>query len=52
MRRNEQEYRTSYDLIRRSLKAEIARQLYLEQGYFTVETGYDSDVQRALKVLK
>lgn len=52
VRRNETEYRQSYELIRRALKAEIARQLFLEQGYFAVETGYDADVQRALKLLK
>lgn len=52
VRRKEGEYRQSFELIRRALKAEIARQLFLEQGYFAVETSYDSDVQRALKSLK
>jgi carboxyl-terminal processing protease len=50
--RNEQELKKSYELIRRALKAEIARQLFLEQGYFTVITKYDNEVQRALKYLK
>ena len=34
-----------------TLKAEIARQLWEEQGYFEVMNGYDNEVQRALKVL-
>jgi carboxyl-terminal processing protease len=50
--RNQKEYKKSYELIRRALKAEIARQLFLEQGYFTVITKYDNEVQRALKFLK
>jgi len=48
----ERDYKTSYELIRRALKAEIARQLFLEQGYFTITTKYDTDVQKALKFLK
>lgn len=45
-------YKKSYDLISHALKAEIARQLFLEQGYFTVTTQYDNEVQRAVKYLK
>lgn len=48
----EKDFKKSYELIRRALKAEIARQLFLEQGYFTVSTKYDTDVQKALKFLK
>lgn len=51
IRRNEKEFKTSYDLIRTALKAEIARQLFLEQGYFKVATTMDNEVQKALKIL-
>jgi len=46
------EFKASYALIEHSLKAEIARQLFTEQGYFTVSTQYDREVQRALKYFK
>jgi hypothetical protein len=31
------------------LKAEIARHLFLENGYYQVMNNYDPEVQRALK---
>lgn len=41
----------SMEMIRRSLKAEIARQLFVEEGYFGVVVGFDKEIQKALKVL-
>lgn len=52
VKRNETELTKSFELIRRALKAEIGRQLFLEQGYFSVITAYDNEVQRALRFLK
>lgn len=42
----------SYELIRRALKAEIARQLFIEDGYFFVQSSGDKEIQKALQVLK
>lgn len=42
---------TSKTVIRQSLKAEIARQIWTEQGYYQVVTGFDKEVQQALRVL-
>lgn len=52
VKRNEAALRKSNELIRRALKAEIARQLFLEQGYFSVIIRYDREVQRAISFLK
>jgi len=49
---NEKEYTKSAGLIRNALKAEIARQLFLEQGYFTITTQFDNEVQRSIRFLK
>ena len=38
-------------LILQTLKAEIARQLWEEQGYFIIINSHDSEVQKAIKVL-
>ena len=43
------EFLHSKENIRHLLKAEIARHLYLENGYYRVMNLYDSEVQRALK---
>jgi hypothetical protein len=43
------EFQHSKENIRHLLKAEIARHLYLENGYYRVMNLYDSEVQRALK---
>ena len=43
------EYLHSKENIRRLLKAEIARHLYLEHGYYQVVNTHDTDIQRALK---
>ena len=37
-------------LIAETLKAEIARQLWTEHGYFQIVNAYDNEVQKALKV--
>lgn len=50
--RVERELRSSMKLVQQTLKAEIARQLFLEQGYFTITTQYDREVQRALKFFR
>ena len=39
-------------LLRKYLKAEIARQLWIEQGYFRVIIDADNEVQRAVEFLK
>jgi len=43
------EYLHSKENIKRLLKAEIARHLYLENGYYQVVNTHDTDIQRALK---
>lgn len=42
----------SKTLIAKTLKAEIARQLWLEDGYFRIMNKTDNEVQRAVKTLK
>jgi hypothetical protein len=42
------EYLHSKENIKRLLKAEIARHLYLENGYYQVVNTHDTDIQRAL----
>lgn len=42
----------SKTLIAKTLKAEIARQLWLEDGYFRIINKTDNEVQKALKYLK
>jgi carboxyl-terminal processing protease len=42
----------SKDLISKTLKAEIARQLWLEDGYYQISNKTDNEVQKALKSLK
>lgn len=48
----EAEYRHSKELIKRYLKAEIARQIWLEDGYFQVLNEADRDVRKAIQVLR
>lgn len=52
VKRNESELRISRKLIEKSIKTEIARSIWLENGYFQVLNGYDKEVQQALKQLK
>jgi carboxyl-terminal processing protease len=42
----------SKDMIRRQIKAEIARQIWLEDGFYRVVNQKDKEVQRALSVFK
>ena len=42
----------SLDLVKRTLKGEIARQLWVEQGYFQVINKSDKEVQKAIEVLR
>lgn len=42
----------SLDLVKRTLKGEIARQLWVEQGYFQVINNSDKEVQKAIEVLR
>lgn len=49
---NETEFKHSKKLIAQILKGEIARQLWIEQGFFIVTNKTDLEVQKALKVLK
>ena len=48
---NKKEFQKSKKLISKTLKGEIARQLWVEQGYFVVMNGFDPEVQKALRVL-
>ena len=41
----------SESLIKRTIKGEIARQLWVEQGYYRVQTETDTDIQEAIKSL-
>ena len=49
---NKSEFSRSKKLISQTLKAEIARQLWVEQGFIEVMNAFDSEVQKAIKVLK
>jgi carboxyl-terminal processing protease len=49
---NKEGLNTSKNLIKYNLKAEIARQLWTEQGYYTVMLAYDKEIQKALAHLK
>ncbi len=51
LKRNMKEFEQSKQLISKMLKAEIARQIWLEDGYFLVMNKNDNDVQRAIKSL-
>ncbi len=42
----------SKHLIKQNIKAEIARQLWTEQGYYTVISNFDKEILRAIKHLK
>lgn len=49
---NRKELAKSKELIRNALKAEIARQLFIEEGYFLVISTKDREMQKALQILK
>ena len=44
-------FKWSKRLISQTLKSEIARQLWIEDGYFTVMQGNDGEIQKALQIL-
>jgi len=50
--KNDKELVVSKQLIKETIKGEIARQLWVEQGYYYVRMKDDVDVQEAIKVLK
>ncbi len=49
--RNISDLKVSKNLITQTIKAEIARQLWTEQGYYTVVSSHDKEVLRALQFL-
>ncbi len=49
---NRKEAQKSKELIRTALKAEIARQLFIEDGYYLVIASADKEMQKALGILK
>lgn len=50
VRSNAQDLKTSKDLIKLLLKAEIARQIWTENGFYTVMSTADKEVLKALKL--
>ncbi|EPB66036.1 peptidase, S41 family [Ancylostoma ceylanicum] len=46
---NQEDLKTSRELIKNFLKAEIARQIWTENGYYTVMNRFDKEVQKALE---
>ncbi len=52
IKRRPSDYKRSYALIQRALKAEIARQLFIEEGYYFVVSYGDKELQKALSLLK
>lgn len=49
---NQKGFVSSKEIIRQNIKAEIARQLWTEQGYYTIISKYDSEVKKAVEQLK
>lgn len=46
------DFARSEELIKHVMKAEIARQLFIEEGYFFIVASYDKEVQSALRFLE
>ena len=46
------DFARSEELIKHVMKAEIARQLFIEEGYFFLVASYDKEIQKALGYLK
>jgi carboxyl-terminal processing protease len=46
------DFSRSEELIKQVMKAEIARQLFIEEGYFFIVAAHDKEVQKALQFLK
>jgi carboxyl-terminal processing protease len=51
IKRRPTDFKRSYALIQRALKAEIARQLFIEEGYFFVISAGDKELQKAISLL-
>jgi carboxyl-terminal processing protease len=49
---DKKEFSTSKKLISEVLKAEIARQIWVEEGYYEVYNDFDPEVQRAIRLFK
>lgn len=49
---NASDFNRSEELMKQVMKAEIARQLFIEEGYFFVVAAHDKEVQKALQFLK
>jgi carboxyl-terminal processing protease len=52
VRQNTSQLNYSKKLIRQALMAEIARQLWVEQGYYTIVNGTDKEVLKSVELLK
>lgn len=52
VKKQAKDFITSKTLIEKSLKAEIARQIWLEDGYYFISNASDNEFQAALKKLK
>ncbi|MNJ88871.1 Carboxy-terminal processing protease CtpB precursor [compost metagenome] len=46
------EFKRSEELMRHAMKAEIARQLFIEEGYYFIVASHDKEVQKAVNQLK
>ena len=49
---NRSEMKVSKKLVQQHLKSEIARQLWIEEGFYEVNNLQDVEVQRAIKSLR
>lgn len=49
---DQKEFQISKKLISEVLKAEIARQIWLEEGYYEIYNDFDPEVQRAIRFFK
>ncbi|WP_430405409.1 S41 family peptidase [Fluviicola sp.] len=49
---NASDFGRSEELMKQVMKAEIARQLFIEEGYFFIVASHDKEVQKALQFLK
>jgi carboxyl-terminal processing protease len=44
--------KTSKNIIKQTLKAEIARQIWLENGYYKITNSFDNEMQKAVKLVQ
>jgi carboxyl-terminal processing protease len=52
IRKSESGLNLSRNLIKQTIKAEIARHLWMEQGYYSIISNYDKEIQKALNHLR